>query len=56
MPAVQAAIAACGSLDYSRERARAYAREAIDAIAVLPDNDFTAALRGLAHYAVGRDH
>ena len=56
LPAVQAAIAACGSLDYSRERARAYAREAIDAIAVLPDNDFTAALRGLAHYAVGRDH
>jgi octaprenyl-diphosphate synthase len=56
LPQVMAAIEACGSLDYSRERARHYAREAEAALAGLGDNDFVAALRGLAHYSVSRDH
>ena len=56
LPQVLAAIEACGSLDYSRERARHYAREAEAALAGLGDNDFVAALRGLAHYSVSRDH
>ena len=56
MPAVLAAIEACGSLDYSRQRALRYARDAEAALDGLGDNDFVAALRGLAHYAVSRDH
>ena len=56
MPAVLTAIHACNSLDYSRDRARQYARDAEAELAGLDDNDFVAALRGLAHYAVSRDH
>ncbi|HSD16477.1 MAG TPA: polyprenyl synthetase family protein [Thermomonas sp.] len=56
MPDVLAAIHACGSLDYSRDCARRYAREAEADLSVLGDNAFVAALRGLAHYAVSRDH
>ncbi len=53
---VQTAIARCGSLDYSRARADAYAEAAIAALAALPDNAHSAALRGLARYSVKRDH
>ena len=56
MPQVLAAIEACGSLDYSRERARQYAEDAEAALDGLPRNDFVAALRGLAQYSVSRDH
>ena len=56
MPEVLAAIHACGSLDYSRDRALQYARDADAALSGLADNDFVAALRGLAHYAISRDH
>ena len=56
LPQVLAAIEACGSLDYSRERALQYARDAEAALAGLDDNEFTAALRGLAQYSVSRDH
>ena len=56
MPQVLAAIDACGSLDYSRERALQYARDAEAALAGLGDNEFVAALRGLAQYSVNRDH
>jgi octaprenyl-diphosphate synthase len=56
MPDVLAAIHACGSLDYSRDCALLYARDADAALSGLADNDFVAALRGLAHYAVSRDH
>ena len=56
LPAAQAAITACGSLDYSRRCAQMYAEAANAALTDLPDNDYTAALRGLAHYAVNRDH
>jgi octaprenyl-diphosphate synthase len=55
LPEVAAAIREAGSLDYSRNRARAYARAAEDALAPLADNDAVAALRGLARYAVERD-
>ena len=56
MPAVQAAITASGSLDYSRQRATRYAQAAEDALAGLPENGHVAALRGLARYSVSRDH
>ena len=56
MPQVLAAIDACGSLDYSRERALQYARDAEAALANLGDNAHAAALRGLAQYSVSRDH
>ena len=56
MPEVLAAIHACGSLDYSRDRALQYARDADAALSALADNEFVSALRGLAHYAVSRDH
>ena len=56
LPQVMAAIHACGSLDYSRNRALGYARDADAALSALADNEFVSALRGLAHYAVSRDH
>ena len=56
LPDVIAAIDAHGSLAYSRARAEEFAALAEAALAGLPDNDATAALRGLAHYAVGRTH
>ncbi|MBX9399691.1 polyprenyl synthetase family protein [Lysobacter sp. BMK333-48F3] len=56
MPEVLAAIHATGGLDYSRKRARDYADAAEAALDAIEDNDYTAALRGLARYAVSRDH
>jgi len=56
LAAVQAAIARCGSLDYSRARAMAYAEAADAALAALPGNAYVDALRGLARYSVCRDH
>jgi octaprenyl-diphosphate synthase len=56
LPQVLAAIHASGGLEYSRERARGYADLAERALDGLDDNDHLAALRGLAHYAVNRDH
>ena len=56
LAAVQAAIARCGSLDYSRARAMAYADAADAALAALPGNAYMDALRGLARYSVSRDH
>ena len=55
MPTVLAAIRASGGLDYSRERARAFAGAAMHALEGLPDNEASAALRGLAVHAVERD-
>ena len=54
MPAVLEAIRACGSLDYSEQQAQHYAQQAKEALAGLPENDYLAALRGLADYAVAR--
>ncbi len=56
LPQVMAAINACGSLDYCRTRAQGYAHDAEAALAGLVDNEYVAALRGLARYAVTRDH
>ncbi|WP_057917310.1 polyprenyl synthetase family protein [Lysobacter antibioticus] len=56
MPEVLAAIHATGGLDYSRKRACDYAAAAEAALDALEENDYTAALRGLARYAVSRDH
>ena len=56
LPQVVAAIQACGSLGYSRDCAQRYARDAAAALEGLDDNDFVAALRGLAQYSVNRDH
>jgi len=56
MPEVMSAIHATGGLDYSRHRAGEYAEAAERALDGLEDNDYVAALRGLAHYAINRDH
>ena len=56
MPEVLAAIEATGGIAYSRRRAEDYADAAERALDGLDDNDAVAALRGLARYAVGRDH
>jgi octaprenyl-diphosphate synthase len=56
MPEVLVAIAATDALAYSRGRAEAYADAAERALDGLGDNDAVAALRGLARYAVRRDH
>ena len=55
MPQVVAAIRATGGLEYSRGKAREFAAAAMLALAGLPDNEATAALRGLAVHAVERD-
>ena len=56
MPMVLAAIGATGGLQYSRALACEYADAAERALDGLSDNDYVAALRGLARYAVSRDH
>jgi octaprenyl-diphosphate synthase len=56
LPEVVQAIRATGGLEYSRQRAFEYAAAAGQSLAGLADNAYTAALRGLAHYAVNRDH
>jgi octaprenyl-diphosphate synthase len=55
LPAVLAAVKASGGIAYSQRRAHEYADAALAAIAGLPENEHTAALRALAHYAVDRD-
>ncbi|HVR82193.1 MAG TPA: polyprenyl synthetase family protein [Luteimonas sp.] len=56
LPDVLAAIRASGGLDYSRRLAGEYAQVAERALNGLDDNDYVSALRGLARYAVNRDH
>lgn len=56
LPELLAAIHASGSIAYSQQRARVHAAAAEQALAGLPENDGLAALRGLARYAVNRDH
>ncbi|MDO5610519.1 MAG: polyprenyl synthetase family protein, partial [Pseudomonadota bacterium] len=55
LPEVITAINTHDSLGYSRQRAEHYAARAEAALACLPDNDASAALRGLAAYAVTRE-
>ncbi len=52
---VREAIAETDALAYSRASAQRYALAAEDALREFPDNEATAALRGLARYAVDRD-
>jgi octaprenyl-diphosphate synthase len=56
LPEVLAAIRASGGLDYSRRRAGEFAAVAEAAIEDFDDNAYVAALRGLARYAVSREH
>jgi len=56
LPEVLEAIRATGGLDYSRQRASGYAAAAERSLDGIADNEYTAALRGLARYAVNRDH
>lgn len=56
MPEIVAAIHAQGSLHYSRNIANAYAAQAENALLDCPDSAFRQALRGLAHYAIDRNH
>lgn len=56
LPDVLAAIQAAGSLEYSRVQARHCAERAERALDGLSDNRYVDALRGLARYAVSRDH
>lgn len=46
---------ACGSLEWTRQRAEEEADKAIAALQVLPDTPWREALIGLAHIAVQRD-
>ena len=56
LPEVLSAIHASGGLEYSRQLAMRYADAAEAAIADLPDNDWVQAMRGLARYAIERNH
>ena len=56
MPEVLAAIRATGGLEYSQQRAREYADAAERSLDDLAENNAVAALRGLARYAVERNH
>jgi octaprenyl-diphosphate synthase len=56
LPDVLQAIRATGGLDYSRQRASEYASAAERSLDDIADNEYTAALRGLARYAINRDH
>ena len=49
------AMNACGSLEWTRQRAEEEADKAIAALQVLPDTPWREALIGLAHIAVQRD-
>ncbi len=55
MPEVLQAIRASGGLEYSRRMAEGYAHDAVAALDALPHNEWTAALRGLAGYAINRE-
>ena len=56
MPEVLAAIHASGGLDYSRDARANSPRRPKRALAGFDDNEAVAALRGLARYAVSREH
>jgi len=56
MPEVLEAIRASHSIEYSRDRARDYAIGAERALDAVASNAWTEALRGLARYAMDRDH
>ena len=53
---VMKAIRETGALDYTRKRAEASARDARDAIAMLPDSKYRDSLLELATFAVTRKY
>jgi octaprenyl-diphosphate synthase len=53
LDSIIAAIDATGGLDYAASRAQEEARQALSALAVLPDSIYKKALAGLANFAVG---
>ncbi|MFI4941332.1 MAG: octaprenyl diphosphate synthase [Burkholderiales bacterium] len=50
------AIAGCGALDYTKKQAEMAARQAANAIAVLPNSQFKDSLLQLSAFAVDRNH
>jgi len=50
------AMTACGSLEWTRQRAEEEADKAIAALSVIPDTPYREALIALAHMSVQRDH
>ena len=56
MAEVLAAIHATNALEYSRQRAQAFASAAQQALAKAPDSPALAAMRGLSQYAIDRSH
>jgi len=56
LDAVLAAVQRCGSLDYTRQRARHYHDLALDALAELPAGPARAALEQLTALSLERDH
>ena len=55
-PAVLAAIRQSGALEHTLTRAREAARQAADAISILPDSNYKMSLLELAAFAVDRSH
>lgn len=53
---IVSALNSCGALDYTHKRALEEADKAINALSILPDNDFKQALVSLAKIAVDRSH
>ncbi|MCM2681306.1 octaprenyl diphosphate synthase [Echinimonas agarilytica] len=53
---IQATMERVGSLDYTRQKAEEEADKAIAALNFMPDSDYKAALVGLAHLSVERNH
>lgn len=56
LAAVMEAVRRSGALDYTRERAEAAARQAGEAISMLPNSKYKDCLLELASFAVARDH
>ena len=55
-PLVLAAIRQSGALEHTLGRAREAARQAADAISLLPDSNYKTSLLELAAFAVDRSH
>ena len=56
MPEILAAIQGTGGIAHARRRALEYAGRALHALEGVVDNDYRAALAGLAHHAINRTH
>ena len=54
LPHILKIVSACGSLDYTRERAQQQVESAIDCLEQLPSNDYQKALVHLSDYSLSR--